>query len=213
LKDYIYKLLKVYLGTEHLLQFAASHKRRHFFERVLGLVFLDSRAHDVSFDLSTSPTRKLKELWQEFRISGKEVYRGRPHAECTILAYLLQNDIDNVFPTVGISRASCIGCKVYFEAFRKAIRIVGLRFFLILFISATVTFFLQKEFSVNKNMATLGGKNKTQALYARPLLPNRLAELDDTICSYMEEELKDEVLLRWELLHDDDVYKDEFFVG
>jgi len=88
------------------------------------LVFVPSKVHQVSFDISKSkPPETWKTLFEDLTLSGIYSYEELPHCVCGLLAYLLGNNVASlVGRVIGVSKRSCFGCMAWFEAVNTALK-------------------------------------------------------------------------------------------
>ena len=102
---------------ERLISVAASHTLRSLFEHMPALVFVTSEPRQIDFDLSNPPER-IAEALEKLKIRTlRNVYSRYPHCECALLAYFLRLHIKDAYTTIGVSKSSCLGCRIYFRAF------------------------------------------------------------------------------------------------
>ena len=118
MRRYIEKLLKVFRSVDRLIITASSSKLRPIFEQEPQIIFTTSSPRTLRFTLHGILPSLLKTVSMDE--ADELTQEGFPHCDCALLAYFLENHIENIIPVIGISKLSCFASELYFKAFRIA---------------------------------------------------------------------------------------------
>lgn len=175
---------------------AASSKFHLLFETMPNLVYVPSPPRAISYDISKFSENELLGLI----VSDSDVvsYQGHPHGECVLAAYFLSHGMSDVFEYIGVSHASCFGCRIYFEAL--SLRFSKVRYLLQSSYECTESVHqILFESPINADWFTLGTHDKAYPWYVRPMLPSHLKEIDKAIGVFMQGETRAELKARIQL--------------
>lgn len=129
IERYIRKVLKTYNEASKLIHYALSPGRGHIFRNLPELVFLRSEKRRVELDIKTAMNtfqRMKRDCVDRFLSDGgeriEEQYTCCAHCECAMMVELLKRwgMQQRLAPIIGISKLSCLGCRLYFRAYNMA---------------------------------------------------------------------------------------------